>query len=204
MLYKLGIGLTVVILIAVLGCVVIDQLMRWSTQDQVYTDLNKIPPRPVALVLGTSKYVGKRLNPFYMNRLDRAVALYRHGKVTRFIVSGDKASRYYNEPRTMLNDLVKKGVPRRIIQIDNQGYRTIDSIFRAKSVFGESHIIIISQRFHLTRALFIANYFNMDCIGLIADDAPFIYYWRTRIREVGARVLAVFELYILPPAKQLA
>ncbi|MFM2483616.1 SanA/YdcF family protein [Celerinatantimonas yamalensis] len=183
----------------VIGAVGIDQYVRWSTHDLVFSKIANIPAKPVALVLGTSKYVGKRLNPFYMNRMLRTVELYRAGKVQRILVSGDRASRYYNEPRTMLNDLVKRGVPRDVIEVDNAGFRTIDSIEHAKQVFGLHHMIIVSQRFHLARALFIARYFGLDCVGLIAPDAPFSYYWRTRLREVAARLFAIWELYVLKP-----
>jgi SanA protein len=190
-------GVTVLMVMVIL--VGIDQYMRWSTQAFVYKSVKNVPAEPTALVLGTSKYVGKRLNPFYMNRVLKAVALYRQGKIKHILVSGDRASRYYNEPRTMYNDLVKRGVPGNIIEIDNAGFRTLDSIEHAKMVFGQTHLIIISQRFHLARALFIARYFKLDCVGLIAADAPFDYYWRTRLREVLARTWAVVELYILRP-----
>ncbi|MFM2477450.1 vancomycin high temperature exclusion protein [Celerinatantimonas sp. MCCC 1A17872] len=187
------------ILVVVIIFAGIDQYMRWSTQPFVYKSVKDVPAKPTALVLGTTKYVGKRLNPFYMNRVLKTVALYRQGKIRHILVSGDRASRYYNEPQTMYNDLVKRGVPSNIIEVDNAGFRTLDSIEHAKMVFGQSHLIIISQRFHLARALFIARYFHLDSVGLIAADAPFDYYWRTRMREVPARVWAVVELYILRP-----
>lgn len=203
MLYKLGLGLIVAAVVVVAIGLGVDQSMRWSTREQVYTDVNQVPARPTALLLGTSKYVGKRLNQFYMTRVEQAASLYRQGKVKRFIVSGYRASRYYNEPRTMLRDLVKRGVPEEIIEVDNEGFRTIDSLLHAKNRFGEDRLIIVSQRFHLTRALFIARHLDMDCVGFIADDAPFSYYWRTRLREVAARILAVWEVYIGYPLQHL-
>ncbi|CAG9001577.1 MAG: hypothetical protein CENE_03600 [Candidatus Celerinatantimonas neptuna] len=199
MLYKYLVWLVVVVVFFLVICIGIDQGMRWSTRHLIYQNIQQIPSKPTALVLGTSKYVGRRLNPFYMNRVIRTVQLYRDGKVKRIIVSGDRASRYYNEPLTMLHDLVKRGVPRQVIEIDNAGFRTLDSVLRAKQVFGQEHFIIVSQRFHLTRALFIARFFRLDCVGLVAKDAPLAYYWRTRLREVGARVLAVVELYVIWP-----
>lgn len=196
---RLFIGLVSLIMLIAVGSLGIDQFVRWSTSSLMYSRVVDVPSRPAALVLGTSKYVGKRLNQFYIQRILKTVELYRKGKVKQIIVSGDRASRYYDEPKTMRRDLIKRGVPKDAIVMDATGYRTLDSIEHVQQRFGYSKFIIVSQKFHLARALFIAKAFDLDCVGIIAADAPLTYYWMTRLREIPARVWAVFELYILRP-----
>ncbi|MCV5341834.1 YdcF family protein, partial [Escherichia coli] len=90
------------------------------------------PQHEVAVVLGTSKYIGKILNTYYTHRINAAIELYNQGKVKQFLLSGDNAHRSYNEPWTMKRDLLKAGVPEEVIHLDYAGFRTLDLIVRAK------------------------------------------------------------------------
>ncbi len=172
-----------------------------STEDDVFTDSNDVTGATVALVLGTSNKLTNGLpNPFFNNRIATAATLYKEGKVTHFILSGDNRTIYYNEPFEMRKALLKWGVPDSVITLDYAGLRTLDSIVRCKEIFGQDRIIIITQPFHCYRALFISRYYNMDAVAIIAqepiEEAAVMVY----IREYFARTKAILDLYILKTA----
>ncbi len=166
---------------------------------RIYEDITRIPPKRAALVLGTSKYIAKgKINYFYRYRIDAAAALWKAGKVKAIVVSGDNGTRYYNETRAMYRDLIKAGVPARYITRDYAGFRTLDSIVRAGSDFGLDDYIIVSQRFHLQRALYIAHAKGQKAIGFAARSAPHtLASVRMFLREVAARAVMMADLYLL-------
>ncbi len=195
---KRFLGVVLLMVIVVLSCLVaVDRYISRQVSGQWFRDMQQLPPQPVALVLGTSKYVGKRLNTYYTFRVEAAAKLYHTNKVQALILSGDNATRYYNEPITMLNDVLRLNVPREHIALDYAGFRTFDSIVRAKEVFGQQAIIIVSQQFHVERALYIANQYGIKAYGYVVDDAPQAFHWRVRLREVLARTKALIDLHVL-------
>ncbi|WP_419867807.1 SanA/YdcF family protein [Chryseobacterium sp. CT-SW4] len=163
------------------------------TNGRTYTKISKIPPREVALVLGTSPRMRSGLaNPYFTKRMDATALLYHHGKIKKIIVSGEK-SKGYNEPAAMKNYLVyQEGVPEEIILEDPKGFNTYKSILRCKDVYKKDNVIIVSQGFHNLRALFFARNNDMNALGFDAQDVnkPESYY-RNQSREVLARVIAV-------------
>lgn len=167
-----------------------------GSKPYLYDDIAAVPPKQTALVLGTAKYVaGGRINLFYQARIDAAAALYRAGKVQYFIVSGDNRRHDYNEPAQMRADLVKAGVPAERIQPDYAGLRTLDSVLRAKEIFGQSDYLIISQPFHNARAVFLARHNGQTPIAFnAADPVAARYSLKTRVREIGARIKAVWDV----------
>lgn len=167
-----------------------------SSRPYLYDSIEKVPERRVALVLGTAKYVaGGRINLFYRGRIDAAVALYRAGKVQYFIVSGDNRAQNYNEPAQMRADLIAQGIPENRIQPDYAGLRTLDSVLRAKHIFGQSDYLIISQPFHNARAVFLARHHGQTPIAFNAADPPLLRNsLKVRVREVGARIKAVWDV----------
>lgn len=169
-----------------------------STEQQVYYDVNQVPAKNIALVLGTSKYfrTGKP-NLFFYNRIEAARKLYHEGKVKFFILSGDNSLAYYNEPQDMKKALVKAGIPDSVIQLDYAGFRTFDSVVRSKKVFDQTSVIIITQEFHIFRALFISNYYGMSSVGFVAEKVEMKHSFYTKTREYLARCKAVIDLYIL-------
>ncbi|MCS3529128.1 vancomycin high temperature exclusion protein [Chryseobacterium sp. JUb7] len=172
------------------------------TGGRTYTKISKIPPREIALVLGTSPKMKSGLsNPYFTKRMDATALLYHHGKIKQIIVSGEK-SKGYNEPAAMKKYLVyQEGVPADIIVEDPKGFNTYKSILRCKDVYKKDNVIIVSQGFHNLRALFFARNNNMNALGFDAQDVskPESYY-RNQSREVLARVAAVvyFTLGISP------
>lgn len=172
------------------------------TNGRTYTKISKIPPREIALVLGTSPKMKSGLsNPYFTKRMDATALLYHHGKIKQIIVSGEK-SKGYNEPAAMKNYLIyQEGVPEDIIVEDPKGFNTYKSILRCKDVYKKDDVIIVSQGFHNLRALFFARNNNMNALGFDAQDVskPESYY-RNQFREIFARVIAVvyFILGISP------
>ena len=165
----------------------------------IYSTVKEVPAKKAALLLGTSKYIAKgKKNYFYTYRIEAAAALWRAGKIKAIVVSGDNASKYYDETTRMYNDLIKAGVPARYIAKDYAGYRTLDSVMRAEAIFDLEDYIIISQRFHLERALFLAHAKGQKAIGFKAKDiagTPAAY--RMQTREFLAKTKAFLDVYLL-------
>ncbi len=161
-------------------------------------DPRGIPGKRVALVLGTSKYVKGKLNLYYKYRLEGVVKLFRSRKLRGVIVSGDNREKNYDEPTDMKNDLIHMGIPAKYIKRDEKGLSTFDSVIRAKKVFGVDDYIIVSQRFQVQRALYIAHKKNHKAVGFAVEDITESDIRKNmRYREVLARLKSFFDLNIL-------
>ena len=169
-----------------------------TTAKRVYNDVNEVPYKKVGLVLGTSsKFEDGRPNIFFNQRIATAIKLYKSGKISFLIVSGDNSTKYYNEPLMMKNALIKGGVPESKITMDFAGLRTLDSIIRSNEIFGQDNITVITQDFHSYRALFIADYYNIDMIAMVPVKLSMRTSLKVKFREFLARPLAVLDLYLL-------
>lgn len=169
-----------------------------STTNQVYTELREVPERKVALVLGTSKrFADGSPNTYFHNRIDAAARLYKEGKVKHLIVSGDNRTQYYNEPRDMRQALLERGIPDSAITLDYAGLRTLDSIVRSKKIFGQHKLVVVTQKFHSYRALFIGDYYKMNAVAYAAEELPFKESISILFREFLARPMAVLDLYVI-------
>jgi len=187
------------LIVGVLAVYLLDMYMALSASEDIYSKVKEVPQKRAALLLGTAKYVAKgKKNYFYVYRIRTAVALWKAGKVSAIVVSGDNESKYYNETERMRQDLMKAGVPKKYITLDPLGVRTLDSLVRAEAIFDLKDYIIISQKFHLERALFIARAKGQKVIGLMAKDIPgTAAAYSMKAREYLARVKAFLDVYIL-------
>jgi len=167
------------------------------TYPHIHTNLATVGQYDVALVLGTSKYSksGHR-NMYFYHRIDAATALYKSGKAKKILVSGDNSERAYNEPFDMLKALMERGVPRKDIILDYAGFRTFDSMVRADEVFGQKRFIVVSQKFHLERALYIGMTKKLDVAGFVAQE-PTRRNLPLFAREIMARTKAVLDCRLL-------
>jgi SanA protein len=169
-----------------------------STDSRVFKDSNALPENDVALVLGTASTLsGGVVNPHFAARMEAAAHLYRNGKVKHLLVSGDNHTRGYDEPTNMKEALVKLGVPESAITMDYAGFRTLDSVVRAKEVFGLGCLTIITDDFHVNRALFLCRHYGINAVAYSSEEVSFGFSANTRFREVGARVKAVMDIYLL-------
>ena len=149
----------------------------------------------VGLVLGTNpETIYQTENLFYRYRIEAAAALYKSGKVEHLIVSGDNSRKDYDEPTQMRDDLTQLDVPGSAITIDYAGFRTLDSVVRAKVIFKRDRLCIVSQAFHNKRAIAIAERYDIDAVGYNAT-LPSVGK-HVQYREYLARVKALIDLYI--------
>jgi SanA protein len=191
-LVRIGFILFMVPLSALLIC---NYLINSFAEGKTYSSTTQIPKNKVGLILGTSKrLIGGQPNPYYENRISATVALYNANKINFILVSGDNGSIYYNEPTTMKKDLVEKGIPAEHIFLDYAGFRTLDSMLRAKEVFGLTKITVISQKFHNERAIYIAEKKGLKAIGFNATDISLESGLRVQLREYFARVKVFLDL----------
>jgi SanA protein len=174
-----------------------NQIVKRAAAGKIYTRVEDVPARDVALVFGTSPTSRGRSNLYYKYRMEAVAELWKAGKVKHIIVSGDNSTQNYDESTAMKEALNAIGVPDSVITLDYAGFRTLDSVVRCKWVFGQSEIILVSQGFQNERALFIAQHFGINAVAFNAKDVPSHFYGRNRIREYFARVKAVLDIYVL-------
>lgn len=184
----------IVVGVIIIGCNVI---IAWKTSGKCYDEVADIPANKVGLVLGTSSELQNgRPNLYFVYRIRATVELYRAGKIKYILVSGDNSAQDYNEPQDMKDALVAKGIPANAIYLDYAGLRTLDSVVRAKLIFGQDKFTIISQRFHNERAVYIAGWHDIKAVGYNAKDVTVSMGLKTRVREWLARVKVFIDLII--------
>lgn len=186
---------------AVLGAVIaFSSIMTYNSSEKyLYEDVDKIPYNEYGIVLGTSKTIHGRENFYFTDRMNAAALLYHKGKIKYIIASGAYRKKpLYDGPSDMERSLLARRVPADRIIKDNCGYRTLDSIYRARDVFGLKKFTVISQYSHIARAVYIARKQDMDVIGFAADNGRAPYFTvRDRMREYFAKVKMMLDLYIL-------
>lgn len=159
--------------------------------------IDALPKVKTGLVLGCAPTIQGRSNLFFTRRMEAAARLFHSGKVEVLIVSGDNGNRKYDEATAMKDALVKAGVAEKRIFLDYAGFRTLDSVVRAKEVFGQEAFIVVSQRFHNERAVFLARRLGIDAVGYDAGDVKGRGGLLTHLREYLARVQAVLDVEVL-------
>ncbi len=168
-----------------------------TTKHQVINNIEEMPEHDIGLVLGTTRRLrGGYKNPYFYNRIEAAFQLYQAGKVKHLIVSGDNRYLTYNEPVDMKKALMERGIPEESITLDYAGFRTLDSVVRCWAVFQQKKFTIISQQFHNYRALYIANYYELETVAFSAQEVR-TGATKMIMREWLARCKAVLDLYIL-------
>jgi vancomycin permeability regulator SanA len=186
--------------VTVSGAVLVVVCVNWvdrGARGHIYP-LADVPPAPVALVLGAQVYPDGRPSPFLVGRLELARRLYAAGKVHAILVSGDHGRPDYDEPDTMRGWLLARGVPARKVVADYAGFDTYDSCARARRVFGVTRAIVVTQNYHLPRAVSLCRHLGVraDGVGDGAAGHDTLTWWRASIREKGACVKAVYDLSV--------
>jgi len=172
--------------------------------DRIVTDIGGIDtndwPRPrVAVVFGASVYGNRELSPILEDRVETAIKLYQARKVDRILVSGDARHPTYNEPKAMQEYLVTHAVAPRDVIVDTSGRSTYETCLRAKEVFKLNRVVLVTQGFHLPRALYLANQLGLDAVGMAGDKAEERKIDYQNVREWAAEVKAYFNLRFIPP-----
>ena len=166
-------------------------VMRTLVDRYITTTVDSVPRTEVALVLGASVYRGKP-SPVLAERADVAVALYRANKVSKILVTGDNGALSYDEVTPVRKYLLGAGIPSQDIFLDHAGFDTYSSMYRAREVFLARSLTIVTQDFHLPRALWIARRLGLDAYGIVAaggENSPSDY-----IREIPAAIKALLNV----------
>lgn len=192
------IGLLILSLISSIIAVGCYYYVETISKGKLYSSVKEIPTNKVGILLGTSPIsrYNKKRNPYYTYRIEAAVKLYKHGKVKRILISGDNRRKNYNEPNMMKAELVAAGIPAEHIYCDYAGFRTLDSMVRAKKIFGLDTFTVISQQFHNERALALAQWQGLDAIGYNARTIKFNKGMKVYLREILARTKMVLDIII--------
>ena len=193
------------IILALLGIVAVGLAYAYLDVSFRYRDRilrpDQVDHRPVALIFGAGVYPGGHLSPVLADRVLTGVDLYKAGKVDKLLMTGDNSMLTYNEPWHMADYAIAHGVPEADIAFDYAGRRTYDSCWRARHIFGLDRVILVTQAFHLPRALYLCNSLGLDAIGVPADRqiyAPRSRFW-FHVRETIARIWAWFDIHLFHP-----
>ncbi|WP_404420047.1 vancomycin high temperature exclusion protein [Marinospirillum sp.] len=168
-----------------------------KTADRIQLPEEGCTTMPVAILFGTSQYLRSgHPNPHYYGRINLAARLYQENQAAHLLVSGDNRTRYYNEPGRMQQDLLDRGIPKTAMTLDHAGFSTFDTLKRAKEVYDIDQAILITQDYHLPRAMFIAESLGMEVQGCIAKGPKWTAMKSILTREVAARLRTLGDLYI--------
>jgi SanA protein len=189
----------VAVLIAVIGLA--NAYVLLSTEGESTGDVADVPHAQVAIVPGALVRPDGKMSAMLADRVRGAIALWRAGKVDKVLVSGDHHTWAYDEPGTMRKALVKAGVPPRDVFEDHAGFDTWATMVRARSIFGIHSAVVVTQGFHMSRALYLADTAGLNATGLTTDLHPYgIQGTKSDVREVLSRVKAVADTTLDTPA----
>ena len=189
--------IAVVCLALILGC---NLIIVNNAKGKLFSDIEQVIPTEYGLLLGTTPQtrIGRRQNQFFKFRIDAAEKLYKTGKIKKILISGDENSLDgINEVVCMKDSLVARGVDATDIILDGKGYRTLDSVWRAVNVYNIKSFIVISQKFHNERTIYLAEHLNLETYnitGFNAADATSNMAIMTYIREYFARVKVFLDI----------
>jgi len=159
---------------------------------------SELPESPAALVLGCAERMPDgRQNQFFVARMAAAAQLYRSGKVSFLLLSGDNSRPDYDEPSDMKRALERLGVPSARLVLDHAGFRTLDSVVRAQQVFGVQKLIVVSQHFHNLRAVYLARARGIEAYGFDAGEVGGVGGAWPKVREIASRLFAVLDVHVL-------
>lgn len=200
LLRAFGVVVAALVGLIILSISVLLGLRFWVDQayrDGIYFDVKYVPPRPIAIVFGAGVDPSGHLSPVLADRVDAALDLYKTGKAQKLLLTGDNRFLWYNEPGSMANYLMERGVPRSDLVLDYAGRRTYDSCYRAKHIFGIEQAILVTQNYHLDRALFTCNRLGIDAVGMASDRTRTnLGFW---LRELPAVAMAWLDVNVRHP-----
>jgi vancomycin permeability regulator SanA len=173
-----------------------------KTKDARFTDIASVPAEPVAIVFGAGVERDGTPSGMLADRLDAAVALYQNGTVQRLLLTGDHSRTDYDEVDSMRRYVLKRGIPSGHVALDFAGFRTYDSCYRARAIFGVTRAVLVSQRYHLPRAVYTCRQLGIDSVGLGTPDwgdysnQMMVQY---TAREWVASAVALWQLHVTRP-----
>ncbi|HTR18752.1 MAG TPA: ElyC/SanA/YdcF family protein [Candidatus Paceibacterota bacterium] len=187
------------VLVAALVALAIPIGMRIAISHDIYISDVNLPKTEVAIVLGAS-VAGNEPSPILAARANAAISLYEDGKVSKILVTGDNATTNYDEVNPVQRYLLAAGIPPQDIFLDHAGFDTYSSMYRAKDVFEATSAVIVTQDFHLPRALFTARALGLEAYGYTANGGGSI---KDYVREIPASAKALWDLMVRRVPKYL-
>lgn len=173
--------------LAALVLLLVPPVVVWtSTASPAYAATDDVPRAPVAIVLGAGIEPNGEPSVFLRQRVSVAVRLYRQGTVRALLMSGDHSTADHDEVGVMAAEARRQGVPAGAIVEDHAGFDTYSSCYRARSVWGISRAVVVSQPFHLPRAVWLCRELGVDAVGVETERGPFGPTWYGRVREIPA------------------
>lgn len=185
---KYGVIFLIIIIVVIVIMLGINLYVKSSTKKQIIEndDYSSLKDIDCIIVLGAGIW-GDKPSPMLEDRLLKAIDLYQNNVSSKIIMSGDHGRQDYDEVNTMKSFAIEKGVPSESIFMDHAGFSSYESIYRAKEIFGAKKIVIVTQKYHLYRALYIANQLGIEAYGVGADPRQYVGATYREIREILAR-----------------
>jgi SanA protein len=177
----------------VVAVILINLFTVITTEDRIHTFAASAPQKTYGIVMGTSRLVEGNPNTHFTVRIRAAAELYRAGKVSKLLLSGDNQSRHYNEPEDMRQALLKENVPDDVMVLDPGGLRSDLTFSRAREIYGVKDCIVVTDDFHLPRCLLLAKHYHIDAHGYYSRSVPWSSSMRSRTREWLARVRMLYD-----------
>lgn len=187
-------GVLTLLLIALI-VLLANYIITCNATNKTFSDVNNITENKVGLVLGTKKTLANgNINLYFKYRIEATVELFKNHKIAFVLISGDNNNTQYDEPTDFKTELIKRGIPEEKIFLDYAGFRTLDSVIRAKKVFGQNSITIISQQFHNQRAIYLAEHYGIKAVGYNAKNVSKRYGIKVQLREYFARAKVFIDI----------
>jgi SanA protein len=193
------IAVGIIVVLAALGVLVPNLIITQGAKSHIVQSPEDAPHAQCAIVLGARVYPDGTPYPMLADRLDTGIKLYELGKVDKLLLSGDHGQTTYDEVNVMLDYVLARGVPEEDVFTDHAGFDTYDTMYRARDVFQVETALIVTQDFHLSRAVYTARTLGLEATGVVADIQPYFNETRNAAREVLARVKAILQLHITHP-----
>ncbi|NBJ67725.1 SanA/YdcF family protein [Adlercreutzia caecimuris] len=204
-LKRIGLGVLALAAVCLVAVFAIDAHVRSSAESRIVTadETARLDGIDCIVVLGCGVRPDGQPSDMLADRIAQGVALYEKGASPKLLMSGDHSRSDYDEVNTMRNVAVEAGVPADDVFMDHAGFSTYESMYRARDVFGAKRIVIVSQRYHLYRALYVAERLGLDAYGVSADLRPYAGQETREVREILARVKDFLTAIVQPPPTYL-
>ena len=194
----------IIIILIILLAIILNYHVKISTQNQILNknDEKELENVDCIIILGAAIW-GDKPSPMLEDRLNEGIRLYKEGIANKIIMSGDHGSKEYDEVNIMKKYAIEQGIPSEDIFMDHAGFSTYESIYRAKEIFDAKKIIIVTQKYHLYRALYISNKLGIDSYGVASDPRTYVGETYRELREILARDKDFFKCIFKPEPKYL-
>lgn len=192
----------ILFLISCLALVVNNHVKNFSSNyiiDINSNEFKSLPQYDTILVLGAGVYSNGDPTAMLRDRLDTSVEVFNSGKSPKILASGDHGRKNYNEVKAMKNYLIENDIDSKNIFMDHAGFSTYESIYRAKEIFKSKKILIVTQEYHLSRAIYCARKLGLEAYGISANKQDYIGMSKYKLREVAARFKDFIYVHILKP-----